>query len=95
MTWRPEDCARQATGRGPRRAPRAAIAPDDAPLVRQDTDMAMPTHQADILMDMEEEIDATVRLPLDAEREYLGMGFIPERHWNMVRQWMFRGTTAL
>ena len=89
MTWRPEDAARQTNTRGKRPAARGVKDFTVTP-PRDVEPEAMPT----ILAGMADPFDEDMyeqRMTMEQERDAIGMGFVPERQWNMVRQWMFRG----
>ena len=56
---------------------------------------AMPTVMAGMAADMLDDEAHEQRLTMEQEREWAGMGFVPDRQWNMIRQWMYRGTVPL
>jgi hypothetical protein len=94
MTWNPADAARQTNTRGKRSGQRVPLETPSSEHRRSEPD-AMPT----ILAGMDDGMfDADAygqRMPMEQEKEMIGMGFVPERQWNLVRQWMFRGITPL
>lgn len=90
MTWRPEDAARQTTTRGKRPTQRGVRDVSATPPLRDVEPEAMPTVLAGMADPFDEDMSEQ-RMTMEQEREAIGMGFVPERHWNLVRQWMFRG----
>ena len=95
MTWKPEDRLRQANVRGKRgKSRKNADVQYDAPQAMSNAD-AMPTLMAGTMGETMDDEANQLRLPMEQEQALASMGFVPDRQWNMIRQWMFRGTTAL
>ena len=95
MTWRPEDRLRQTNTRGKReRTRKSPEGPRTAPEPRGEME-PMPTMASGTMSETMEDDARALRMPMEQEQALTSMGFVPDRQWNLIRQWMFRGTTAL